>query len=180
MLFNRLEKEGEKAVLVKEPMFFRDLLLSHKKLSPKALELLFQADRAELQDHLKEAVKMNYWIISDRSFLSGLAYGLANDHLRSSLEGLISFSNDIYQGASFFLDMDYGVRAKKETREEVKGKEFFEKVRGNFYALETKPFETKHGDYIFLTHVDAEQDQNKIHAQVYGIIKNREKYYGQD
>ncbi len=67
-------------VTTKEPSErFREILLSGK-LTPRALMLLFVADRAQ---HYADAIKPNCdkTIISDRGLVSGMAYALSNETL---------------------------------------------------------------------------------------------------
>lgn len=73
------------AIITKEPggtefgLMIRNYLMSSaSKISQRAEIFLFLADRAE---HYEKVLKPNYGnlILSDRSFVSGLAYAMAND-----------------------------------------------------------------------------------------------------
>lgn len=79
-----LDKVLENTILTKEPggtsfgVQAREILLKDSLNSERAELLLFLADRAE---HYEKVVKQNQdkLVISDRGFLSGIGYALAND-----------------------------------------------------------------------------------------------------
>lgn len=79
-----LKKHFPNAIYTKEPggtdfgQEAREILLSSKLSSKRAELLLFLADRAE---HYTQTIKGNdsKLIVSDRGFLSGIGYALAND-----------------------------------------------------------------------------------------------------
>jgi len=79
-----VEQRFENVIVTKEPggtefgKNAREILLQDRLQSKRAELLLFLADRAE---HYEEIIKPNpdKLIISDRGFLSGIGYALAND-----------------------------------------------------------------------------------------------------
>jgi len=79
-----IEKVFENTILTKEPggtkfgIQAREILLQDSLSSKRAELLLFLADRAE---HYEQIIKPNRekLILSDRGFLSGIGYALAND-----------------------------------------------------------------------------------------------------
>ncbi|MDL0104794.1 dTMP kinase [Campylobacter vicugnae] len=82
---NMLKEIYKDAIITKEPggtelgLMIREYLINNaSKISQRAEILLFLADRAE---HYEKVLKPNYGnlILSDRSFVSGLAYAMAND-----------------------------------------------------------------------------------------------------
>jgi dTMP kinase len=82
---NLLKEIYKDAIITKEPggtelgLMIRNYLMSSaSKISQRAEIFLFLADRAE---HYEKVLKLNYGnlILSDRSFVSGLAYAMAND-----------------------------------------------------------------------------------------------------
>ena len=82
---NMLKEIYKDAIITKEPggtelgLMIRNYLMSSaSKISQRAEIFLFLADRAE---HYEKVLKPNYGnlILSDRSFVSGLAYAMAND-----------------------------------------------------------------------------------------------------
>lgn len=150
MLVDRLNAAGHKAVWSREPgspliqLKVRDLLLSHEPLSRPALELLFQADRAEHAVKIKQLLAENTWVVSDRSFVSGLSYGVACGNDGIALANLVEFAiGDLRPNRVFMLDIlpEEAVKRRGDrgdqsgTREEVKGEEFAGKVRNNMLAI---------------------------------------------
>jgi dTMP kinase len=93
--------EHPEAVITREPggtefgQKAREILLSAKLRSKRAELLLFLADRAE---HYEEIVRPNRHklLISDRGFLSGIGYALANGGV--SLEELIALNHFALHG----------------------------------------------------------------------------------
>jgi len=79
-----LKQEFKEIIFTKEPgatefgIKAREILLSGSIQSKKAELLLFLSDRAE---HYEEIIKpnLNKTIISDRGFISGISYALANE-----------------------------------------------------------------------------------------------------
>ncbi len=90
-----------KAVVTKEPggtdigIKLRDILLNGELHSSKAQMYLFLADRAE---HTNKVVKPNQdrVILSDRGFVSGMAYALANGEY--DIEFLYRLNSDVMDG----------------------------------------------------------------------------------
>ncbi|MGC8538060.1 MAG: dTMP kinase [Candidatus Micrarchaeia archaeon] len=114
LLYDSLRKSN-KAFLTKEPSngiigaSIRQLL-HRNDLSPMAMQLLFAADREE---HISKAIvpKLNegYHVITDRYYLSTIAYGMASGIDRKRLEGIcygipeptITFVLDIDEGKAY-------------------------------------------------------------------------------
>lgn len=86
LLAERLEKAGKSVFLTKEPTtdtplgkLIREALQHKWKVSPEGFQLLFSADRAEhLKNEIEPALEEGGIVISDRYFLSTLAYGGLN------------------------------------------------------------------------------------------------------
>lgn len=81
MLANLIEKSGRKAVLVREPGgtplgdAIRSIIMSDLKIDPKAELMLFSAARrALINEVVRPALIDGAVVISDRCFLSSLAY----------------------------------------------------------------------------------------------------------
>lgn len=131
----KLNMLGHKVRLTREPgsphiaLKVRDFLLGHDKISPKALELLFQADRAEHTAWVKQQLAEGYYIISDRSYMSGLAYALSNGHNMAKLLNIADYSIEVKPDVIFMTECSpetsmARVAAKKSnTREEARGGE---------------------------------------------------------
>jgi dTMP kinase len=82
-----LNEQIKDAVITKEPgatalgMQIRDIVLSQSDISDVARFLLFLADRAEHYNKvIAPALQNNQTIISDRSFISGMAYQIVNQN----------------------------------------------------------------------------------------------------
>jgi dTMP kinase len=147
-LVEKLEARGEKVVWTREPgsplidLNLRDIILSHKKLAPQTLELLLQADRAEHTTKVKELLADGYWVISDRSAISGLVYSTSCGSNTYQIKNIMSYSIQVYPDLVFFLDITVEeaerrrlARNEAATREEVKGNEFKNKLRDGFKYL---------------------------------------------
>lgn len=138
-----LEDQGHRVVQTREPgshlvgFNVRDFVLSHQKVSPVALELLFQADRAEHTYKCEELIEEGYTVISDRSYISGLAYGLSCGVSFSLLESVMRYSIQSYPSHVIFIDVPIEVLEQRKsgdekTREESKGRTFTERVLSQF------------------------------------------------
>ncbi len=87
LLAEHLRSKGEVVILTKEPTsshignLIRSALKREWKPSPRALQLLFAADRAHhLENEIEPALRANKIVISDRYVLSSLAFGsIEND-----------------------------------------------------------------------------------------------------
>jgi dTMP kinase len=94
-LSNTLKEQGKKVLLTAEPtdgpigVHIRQLLTSKSGIPASALQLLFCADRAmHMERTILPALERGDVIISDRSYLSTLAYGEALGLDVSWLEGV--------------------------------------------------------------------------------------------
>lgn len=184
LLVDHFISKGEKAVWTREPgsplisdyLNVRDIALSHKKLEPETLELLLVADRSEHTGKVKELINNNVNVISDRSYVSGLAYGLACGNNFETLMMLYKYAIKIYPDYVFILDMPIDVaekrrelRGEKATREEIKGKEFKEKVRENFLNISKNPL-TLNGKTKFFV-IDATKSETEIFNDILKLLK---------
>jgi dTMP kinase len=95
LLANRLQDQGKTVLLTAEPTggpigsFIRQQLSIKAGIPASALQLLFCADRAmHLERTVKPALERGETVISDRSYLSTLAYGEALGLDVSWLEGV--------------------------------------------------------------------------------------------
>ncbi len=130
LLFNTLQKKRIDSVLTAEPTdgpigsYIRTVLSGKEKISSRALQLLFFADREDhLQKKILPALKKGKIVLSDRYFLSTLAYA--------------SLSNDdefFFQIAQFFPNPDITIFLDTPTKVALKRidkrgekKELFEK-----------------------------------------------------
>lgn len=145
LLAARLREAGKEVVQTMEPgsslnsFKVRELLLSHKKVDPIALELLFEADRAEHTAHVVKLLNSGIWVVSDRCYVSGLAYGLACGHpiefLHDIMEVAVKAKPDVafvFHLDPYFAAVRREAREAAETREEVKDDAFLQDVAHNY------------------------------------------------
>ena len=130
------------AIVTKEPggtklgENLREILLKENDLDKRAEILLFLADRAE---HFGKIIKPNLdkMILSDRGFVSGMAYALAGGNF--SFEELLSLNKFALQGnfpqkIVFFKADESTLRSRLNSRAQVDGIE----ARGFGYLLKVQ------------------------------------------
>ena len=135
----RLAAAFPQAIVTKEPggtklgENLREILLKENDLDKRAEILLFLADRAE---HSGKIIKLNSdkMILSDRGFVSGMAYALAGGNF--SFEELLSLNKFALQGnfpqkIVFFKADESTLRSRLGSRAQMDGIE----ARGFSYLL---------------------------------------------
>ena len=135
----RLAAAYPQAIVTKEPggtklgENLREILLKENDLDKRAEILLFLADRAE---HFGKIIKPNLdkMILSDRGFVSGMAYALAGGNF--SFEELLSLNKFALQGSFpqkivFFKADESTLRSRLGSRAQMDGIE----ARGFAYLL---------------------------------------------
>lgn len=135
----RLAAAFPQAIVTKEPggtklgKNLREILLKENDLDKRAEILLFLADRAE---HFGKIIKPNSdkMILSDRGFVSGMAYALAGGNF--SFEELLSLNKFALQGnfpqkIVFFKADENTLRSRLNSRAQMDGIE----ARGFGYLL---------------------------------------------
>lgn len=138
----RLAAAYPQAIVTKEPggtklgKNLREILLKENDLDKRAEILLFLADRAE---HFGKIIKPNLdkMILSDRGFVSGMAYALAGGNF--SFEELLSLNKFALQGnfpqkIVFFKADESTLRSRLNSRAQVDGIE----ARGFGYLLKVQ------------------------------------------
>jgi dTMP kinase len=149
----------------------REILLSDSLASKRAELLLFLADRAE---HYQEVISPNKdkVIISDRGFLSGIGYALANgdfdfDELvslnRFALEG--HFPDKIILFLTDMKTLEERTSAKSLDGIELRGLEYLLRVQEHMKETILK-LDIPH---LF---VDATEDIETIHTQITDYLRN--------
>jgi len=171
-----LKKIYPDAIITKEPggtsigQEFRDILLHKGLKSFKAELFLFLADRAE---HFEEVIKPNLdkLIISDRGFISGIAYALTN-HPNLDINFLISLnkfslSNSLPNKVILFKTNKELIlkrmSKKSEDSIEKRGLEYLLKVQENMI----KVLKTLDINY---TIIDSSKTIEEIHKEVKGLL----------
>lgn len=149
----------------------REILLSDSLASKRAELLLFLADRAE---HYQEIISPNKdkVIISDRGFLSGIGYALANGDF--DFDELVSLNRFALEGhfpdkvILFITD----IKTLKE-RTSTKNLDGIE-LRGLEYLLSVQEHMKESILKLGIPHlfVDATQDIETIHIQITDYLRN--------
>ena len=164
----RLAAAYPQAIVTKEPggtklgENLREILLEENDLDKRAEILLFLADRAE---HFGKIIKPNLdkMILSDRGFVSGMAYALAGGNF--SFEELLSLNKFALQGnfpqkIVFFKADESTLRSRLDSRAQMDGIE----ARGFEYLLRVQDAMEEilqKLDVRYVT-IDAAWDEEKI------------------
>ena len=166
-----LSKKYPHIVTTKEPggtafgVQAREILLSDSLTSKRAELLLFLSDRAE---HYEEVIKpnLNKTIISDRGFLSGIGYALANDDF--DFKKLVSLNlfalNDTFPDKIILFKTTIETLTKRTSQKTLDGIE----LRGLEYLLnvQMKMIESLEKLGIDYLEVDATQSIEDIHQEI--------------
>jgi len=148
----------------------REILLSDSLASKRAELLLFLADRAE---HYKEIIEPNIdkVVISDRGFLSGIGYALANDDFDfKALVTLNSFAlnNHFPDKIVLFLTNMKTLKERTSAKEldgiELRGLEYLINVQ-NKMQESLKKLDI---DYL---EIDATDDIENIHQKIVSYLE---------
>jgi len=149
----------------------REILLSDSLASKRAELLLFLADRAE---HYQEVILPNRdrVVISDRGFLSGIGYALAN--VDFNFDELVNLNRFALEGhfpdkvILFLTDME-----TLEERTSAKNLDGIE-LRGLEYLLRVQEHMKQTILKLNIPHlfIDATQDIETIHSQITDYLRN--------
>jgi dTMP kinase len=170
-----LKKQYNNAIFTKEPggtdfgIKARDLLLHTHINSSKAELLLFLADRAE---HYDEIIKPNLdkLIISDRGFISGIAYALSHGFDMEYLIELNRFAldNTLPQKVILFEitkeELINRVSNKSQDKIEQRGIDYLLQIQRNLIKI-TKYLKVEH------IIIDATQNIDIINEKIKNFIK---------
>ena len=179
----RLEKEGYKLVLTREPggtpiaEEIRNVILdkANTKMDPRTEALLYAASRRQhLVEKIWPALERGEIVLCDRYLDSSLAYqggarGLGVDEVLS----INMFATEgEYPDLTLLFDLEpeEGLKRIEKNKErevnrlDLEKLEFHKKVRDNFHAL-AKKYSTR---YII---IDASKPLNEVEDEVYKIIK---------
>ncbi len=172
-----LKKSYKNVIFTKEPggtktgEKIREIILNTNVKSKRAELFLFLADRAE---HFKEVIEpnQNKIVISDRGFISGIAYSLANENrYKDFLIKLNRFAlKDHFPQKTVFFKTDYEtiknrMKNKKEDMIEKRGIEYLLKVQNIMEELLNE---------LNLEHIviDAKKNKEEINSIIKGYIFN--------
>ncbi len=147
----------------------RELIL-HKGIKNHKAELfLFLADRAE---HYESVIKQHNIVISDRGFISGIAYALANhdDYDLNFLAELNSFALD-KKMPDFVILLETNEKLIK-SRLKQKSEDLIEK-RGIEYLLRVQTLMKEILIELKINHIiiDSKLEIDEIHQKIKGFIK---------
>ncbi len=175
-----LSKKFEDVVVTKEPggtelgKKIRKILLNEGGLSARSEVLLFLADRAE---HTERIIRPNTHrlILSDRSFVSGIAY--AHVHDKIEIETLLELNR--FATANIFPDRIILFKIKKcelESRMAQKSSDSIE-LRGIEYMMRVQKVMEELVDLLGIDHliVDASSSVKEINEKIYRYIKDCRK-----
>ena len=164
-----------KACFTKEPggtnlgAKIREMILFEGVKSHKCELFLFLADRAE---HYHNVVKKHDEVISDRGFVSGISYALANhdDYDLTFLSLLNSFALDDTL-PDFVVLLETNEKLIKDRLQE-KNQDMIEK-RGIKYLLKVQELMKEVLRELNLNHIiiDASKSIDEIHQEIKGFIK---------
>jgi len=149
----------------------REILLSDSLASKRAELLLFLADRAE---HYQEVILPNSdkFVISDRGFLSGIGYALANGDF--DFDELVNLNKFALEG--HFPDKIILFLTDMKTLEERTSSKSLDgiELRGLEYLLRVQEHMKQTILKLDIPHlfVDATQDIETIHTQITDYLRN--------
>jgi dTMP kinase len=171
-----LKAKFDDAIFTKEPggtgfgVMARDLLLHSDIKSQKAELLLFLADRAE---HFDEIIKPNLdkLIISDRGFISGIAYALSHGFDMDYLIELNRFTIDDTLPQKVILfeitkqELQNRVSSKSQDKIEQRGLDYLLQIQQNLIKVTQK---------LGIEHIiiDATDSIESIHTQIVEFIQS--------
>lgn len=172
-----IAKNHPEVIITKEPggtpfgKKAREILLGDSLSSKRAELLLFLADRAE---HYEEIIKPNKdkLILSDRGFLSGIGYALANGDFDFDLLVLLNkfaLQNHLPDKVILFLT-DIKTLKMRISQKSLDGIE----LRGLEYLLHVQEQMKKSLIKLGIPHlfVDATQSIDTIHTQINNFLRN--------
>ena len=172
-----LSKDFKDVIVTKEPggtnfgKKAREILLADSLSSKRAELLLFLADRAE---HYIEVIKPNRdkLILSDRGFLSGIGYALANGDFE--LEELIRFNRfaleDDFPNLIILFQTNIETLKARINAKELDGIE----LRGLEYLMSVQKYMIKSVKKLDIPYiiVDATDDIETIHQIIFNKLKD--------
>ena len=171
-----IAEKFENAILTKEPggtefgKHAREILLKDSLSSERAELLLFLADRAE---HYAEVIKPNpdKLILSDRGFLSGIGYALANDDF--DFKHLLELNKFALEEK--FPDLIVLFQTNIETLQTRMGEKTLDgiELRGLEYLISVQTHMRESLDKLDIPYllIDATDSVENIHEMIFDRIK---------
>ncbi len=171
-----IAKKNPEIIITKEPggtpfgAKAREILLTDSLASKRAELLLFLADRAE---HYEKVIKPNSYklVVSDRGFLSGIGYALANDDF--NFNELVELNKFALEG--HFPDKVILFLTNMKTLKERIGAKSLDSIelRGLEYLLTVQEHMKESIIKLNIPHlfIDATQDIESIHQTILTYLK---------
>ncbi len=176
ILREKLTKENFPVIHTSEPTenrigkVVREILQKKWKTSPETLQLLFCADRGEhLYSEIEPALQEGKFVISDRYYLSTLAFGKVD----LKLDWLKVLNQKFRKpDLTFLLNVGVGeclrrIEERGAEKELFEKKSYLEKVWENYLEI------AKEEENTFI--INGEKSKEKIASEIWKIIKNRLK-----
>ena len=183
MLSDYLSKKGYECIVTQEPMngppevapigfFIYEILNNHKSFDNQAFQLLYCADRAyHVNTIIDPALKEGKHVISDRYFLSTIAYGTASGLDKEwikQVNGKFTMPDII-----FIIDMDPEVALKRKKQQKLEQNmqldmferqiELMKKIRAIYLELGK--------EYPNSVVVNGNQTKEEVHKEVIKILE---------
>lgn len=117
LIAEKLNSLGHKAEYTKEPtngpigLLIKQILWGDIKLSPRAMQYLYVADRADHSELIEEYLKKGIYVVADRYFWSSVAYGSfdmekIDDYFLTAQSILSYYHRFLLPDVTFYLDID--------------------------------------------------------------------------
>lgn len=183
LLEDRLKQVGKDVVTISFPSYDTDIgkiirgwITRSLQLSPETASMLYAADRMQFQERIKEWLKKDWVVITDRYCYSNIVYQSA---LGLSKEWLIELEKPIIKPDIIFLmdvpseDSERGIRQESLQKflniEEEKPQESLkDRVRNGFLSLaERPPYDEKW--YI----IDTKRPVEEVHVEIWDIVQKK-------
>lgn len=156
-----LRGEGKPVFLTTEPtcgkigILIRQILSGEEKVDPKALALLFTADRIEhIKKEVEPALSDGKVVVSERYAHSTIAYQSVQGVSKDWLIELNAFA--LNPDVTFLLDVDPTVSAERSDQAEIfENAEFLAKVRREYLDM---------GDHVSV--VDASKPEDMVFVEI--------------
>lgn len=170
-LCEKLKTENLSVIHTSEPTdnrigkVVREILQKKWRTSPETLQLLFCADRGEhLYSEIEPKLKEGIFIVSDRYYLSTLAFGKVD----LDLTWLKKLNENFRKpDLTFLLDVEVGeclnrIEKRGNEKELFEKKDYLEKVWGNYLEL------AKEDKNAFI--INGERDKAEVAAEIWKIV----------
>ena len=179
-LVESLEGLDYKAKYTKEPTegpigtLIKQILWGDVKLSPRAMQYLYVADRADHSELIEDYLKKGVYVIADRYFWSSVAYGSydmdkIDDYFLTAQSILSYYHRFLVPDVTFYLDIDpeksfERVKETKKRKEMYKDPKKMKKIKKGYdFLLEKFPEE--------FTIIDANKSVEEVNSQLIKKIK---------